>query len=156
MITVLNSDQLKTMTNWILEYSFNYMFGCPHSLLKHYVNLYYGKLGRFAEKERGGWKCSLWHMLWYHLILPPHQSLLPGKMTQEREARRNTQMVQEGGDGHEVKVRLLFIARASPWCEVASCGKRRSVWMMQLQHGFCESLFARTWSTFWKNLISIA
>lgn len=123
MITVLNSDQLKTMTNWILEYSVNYMFGCPHSLLKYYVNLYYGKLGRLAEKERGGWKCSLW------LILTSHQSLLMGKMTQERKARRNTQMVQEGADGHEgegcFSSPVLF--RGVKWHPVARGGL---FWMM--------------------------
>lgn len=59
------------------------------SLLKYYVNLYYGKLGRFPEKERGGWKLSLQHALRYHLILPSHRSLLMGKATGKKTSQEH-------------------------------------------------------------------
>lgn len=60
MITVLGSYQLKNMTNLILEYSFNYMFGCPHRYrqsVKILCQFVLWQAWKVPEKGRGGWKC---------------------------------------------------------------------------------------------------
>lgn len=161
MITVLDPYQLKNMTNWILEYSFNYTFGCPHRYRQSVKILCQFVLWQ-AWKVSWEGKGRLEAQSSACVAVSPNPAVSSEPAHGESNGKENL----PGTPRRRRKVLLLIgvraafpaWTRASLWGEVASCSKRRPVWDDGRNQGAShstasvsvflqelEALFERTW-----------
>lgn len=130
MITVLGSYQLKNMTNWILEYSFNYMFGCPHRYRQSVKILCQFVLWQALESSWKG-KGRLEVQVSVCIVVSPNPAISSEPACGESYGKENPK-------GTPRLVLVVIRGRAAfptqthtpLWHEVASCGKRSLFWMM--------------------------
>jgi len=145
------------MTNWILEYSFSYMFGRPHRYRQTVKILY-----QFVQWQawKGSWKrkTRLEKQPSAFVVVTPNGAISSEAAHRESIGRKTTSE-HSGLCSLSSGLGLPFQPEAElNMARVALC--KGPVWVMGksevMAMAWLLGLSARAWSTLWKNLISIA